>query len=194
FGSSCLRLLVDPVDGSNNAKKGIPYCAVSIAVLQGDRLKDLWVGYVLDLVSGKEYYAVRGEGAYLREKSQERRLSASAETEIETVAFEASAPAVDLPKIIPLLTSGRKVRCLGAIALDLALMAAGALDVVAMASPSRSFDFAAGTLILREAGGVITDFRGGGLDDIYGGLEKTRPLLAAANLEMHRKALKLVQT
>jgi myo-inositol-1(or 4)-monophosphatase len=194
FGSDRILLLVDPVDGSNNAKMGIPYCATSIALLNGESLKDLGVGYVLDLVSGKEYHAIRGEGAFVHEWGTERPLRTSRSTEPGTVAFEASSPSTDLQKLFPLLLSGRKVRCLGAIALDLALMAAGALDVLVMATPSRPFDFAAGVLLVQEAGGRVTDFRGEGIDGILGGLEKTKPLLAAANEEMHRKALERLRT
>jgi len=189
FGSDRLRLLVDPVDGSNNAKRGVPYCAASLALLRGDRIGDLWVGSVIDLISGKDYTAIRGEGAWVRDGDRIVPLRTRGGEEIGMVAFEASTPKADLEKILPLLTAGSKVRCLGAIALDLALLAAGAVDVVAMAAPSRSVDFAAGVLLLREAGGVITDFEGDTLDGISGGLERTRPLLASANEKIHRKAL-----
>ncbi|GAG64669.1 unnamed protein product, partial [marine sediment metagenome] len=61
-------LIVDPVDGSNNAVRGIPYCSVSIAYAIGKNLKDIKKAVVLDLVSKDIYWAVKGEGAYLNDK------------------------------------------------------------------------------------------------------------------------------
>ncbi len=189
FGpESNISLLVDPLDGSNNAKRGVPYYATSIAVLDGSRLENLLAGYVVDLPSGKEYWAIRGEGAWCHGE----RIRCCSVEEFEMVAFEASVPSKDIARILPLLTAARKVRCLGAIALDLALMASGGIDVLAVATPSRSFDYAAGMLILQEAGGVITDMEGRGMGGTSAGLERTVPLIAAANRALHQKALHLL--
>lgn len=185
---SNIRILIDPIDGSNNAKRGVPYYAVSIAVLNGNRLKDLVAGYVLDLSSGKEYWAIKGDGAWCNGK----RIECHGNEELEMVAFEASVPAKDIDTILPVLRSARKVRCLGAVALDLAIMASNAIDLLLVATPSRSFDFAAGMLILQEAGGIITDMDGGDIGGINAGLERTVPLIAAANKNLHSKAVELL--
>jgi len=183
-----IKILLDPIDGSNNAKRGVPYYATSIAILDGERLRDILVGYVVDLSSNKEYWAIRGEGAWCNGE----RIICRSSDEFDMVAFEASVPAKDIERLMPLLKSSRKVRCLGAIALDLALMGAGAIDVTAIATPSRSFDYAAGMLILKEAGGIITDIEGGEIGDISAGLERTVPLIASANKVLHQNALKLI--
>ena len=183
-----IKILLDPIDGSNNAKRGVPYYATSIAILDGERLRDILVGYVVDLSSNKEYWAIRGEGAWCNGE----RIICRSSDEFDMVAFEASVPAKDIERLMPLLKSSRKVRCLGAIALDLALMGAGAIDVTAIATPSRSFDYAAGMLILKEAGGIITDIEGGEIGDISAGLERTEPLIASANKVLHQNALKLI--
>ncbi|OGW15315.1 MAG: hypothetical protein A2035_03790 [Nitrospirae bacterium GWA2_42_11] len=183
-----IKILLDPIDGSNNAKRGVPYYATSIAILDGERLRDILVGYVVDLSSNKEYWAIRGEGAWCNGE----RIICRSSDEFDMVAFEASVPAKDIERLMPLLKSSRKVRCLGAIALDLALMGAGAIDVTAIGTPSRSFDYAAGMLILKEAGGIITDIEGGGIGDISAGLERTVPLIASANKVLHQNALKLI--
>lgn len=182
-------LLLDPIDGSNNAKRGIPYFATSIAVLEGNTLGDVVAGYIADLPNGKEYWAIKGEGAWCNGD----KITCHSNEELDMVAFEASAPSVDIPKMLPLLTSARKVRCLGAIALDLALMAAGAVDIIAVATPSRSFDYAAGMLILQEAGGIITNMTGGELSRISAGIERTVPLIAASNKILHEKAIGLLK-
>ncbi|MBI5406670.1 MAG: hypothetical protein HZA18_03140 [Nitrospirae bacterium] len=184
-----VRILLDPLDGSNNGKRGIPYYATSIAVLDGERLEDLIVGYVIDLSAGREYWAIKGEGAWCDDKE----IGRLGGEEFDMVAFEASVPSKDIARILPLLASSRKVRCLGAIALDLALLAAGAVDLLAVATPTRSFDYAAGMLILQEAGGVITDMEGGDVRGIIAGLERTVPLIAAANETLHQKALKILR-
>ena len=184
-----LRILLDPLDGSNNGKRGIPYYATSIAVLDGEKLKDLLAGYVIDLSTGREYWAIRGEGAWC----DDQKIRCHGGDAFDMVAFEASVPSKDIPRILPLLASSRKVRCLGAIALDLALLAAGAVDLLAVATPTRSFDYAAGMLILREAGGVMTDMEGGDIGGILAGLERTVPMLAAANETLHQKALKILR-
>lgn len=189
FGAeSDIRILLDPIDGSNNAKRGVPYYATSIAILDGGRLEDIMTGYVVDLSSNKEYWAIRGEGAWCNGEG----IKCSNTEEFDMVAFEASTPSKDVDRLLPLLKSSRKVRCLGAIALDLALMGAGAIDVTAIATPSRSFDYAAGMLILKEAGGIITDMEGRDIGYISAGLERTVPLIASANKVLHQKALKLI--
>lgn len=184
-----LRILLDPLDGSNNGKRGIPYYATSIALLDGERLRDLLVGYVIDLSTGREYWAIRGEGAWC----DDQKIRCPGGEEFDMVAFEASVPSKDIPRILPLLASSRKVRCLGAVALDLALLAAGAVDLLAVATPTRSFDYAAGMLILQEAGGVITDMEGGNTGGIMAGLERTVPMIAAANGTLHQKALAILK-
>ncbi|MBI5755990.1 MAG: hypothetical protein HZA12_03615 [Nitrospirae bacterium] len=184
-----INILLDPLDGSNNAKRGVPYYATSIAVLDGYKLENLLVGYVIDLSTGKEYWAIRGEGAWC---NGERIVCRGGET-FDMVVFEASVPAKDIERMLPLLTSAGKVRCLGAIALDLALLACGAIDILAVATPSRSFDYAAGMLILKEAGGVITDMEGGDIGGTSAGLERTVPLVAATNRALHKRAVDLIK-
>ncbi len=108
------------------------------------------------------------------------------------VAYEASAPATDIPKIMPLIRQARRTRCYGSTALDLAYLASGAISVFATGTASRAFDYAAGMLILEEADGVITDLEGTTLDHISAGLDRTVPLLASANERLHAAALNLL--
>jgi myo-inositol-1(or 4)-monophosphatase len=105
------------------------------------------------------------------------------------VAYEASSPATDIPRIMPLIKQAKRTRCFGSTALDLAYLAAGALSVFAAATASRAFDYAAGMLILEEAGGVMTDLEGTSLGHIVVGLDRTVPLLASKNGATHAAAL-----
>lgn len=185
FGDGSMIVLVDPIDGSNNAKTGIPFFSTSIALLKGDTLSTLAVGYIINLASGDEFWALRGQGAF----QNGSRIRTPATDAITIVAFEASNPAKDLPRIFPLIYSAKRTRCFGSTALDLAYLASGALTLLAIATPARAFDYAAGMLILLEAGGTVTDFSGKPLSEISAGLERTVSLLASANERLHVMAL-----
>lgn len=188
FGEGKKTVLVDPIDGSNNAKNGVPFFATSLALLNGTQLSDLQVGYIANLAVGDEFWAVRGQGAYKNGTS----LRTPTTQDIVIVAYEASNPAKDIPRILPLLTAAKRTRCFGATALDLSYLASGAVSVFATATASRAFDYAAGMLILEEAHGVITAINGETIDHITVGLERTVPLLASKNEAAHHRALSLL--
>jgi len=185
FGDGKNVVLVDPIDGSNNAKNGVPFFATAIALLNGEKLSDLTVGYVINLAVEDEFWAIRGKGAHKNGVL----IRTPATDAITIVAYEASNPANDIPRIFPLIAQAKRTRCFGSTALDLAYLASGAISVFATATASRTFDYAAGMLILKEAGGVITDLEGTSLDNITVGLDRTVPLLASKNDASHVKAL-----
>ncbi len=189
FGGGRKIVLVDPIDGSNNAKSGIPFFSTSLSLLDGATLDTLAVGYVINLAAGDEFWALRGKGSY----KNGTRIRTSATTGITIVAYEASNPAVDIPKLLPLIAQAKRTRCFGSTALDLSYLAAGAISVFATATPSRAFDYAAGMLILKEADGVITDLGGTALDRVAAGLDRTVPLLASKNSAAHASALQLLK-
>lgn len=183
-----MRVVIDPVDGSKNAISGIPVYCTSIAVSSGEKLSGVTLSYVIDLVSGDEFWAEKGGGAYLKGE----RLHTQGDDELYFAAYEAQSPAKDIPSIMPLLSRARKTRCLGSTALDLAYLASGSVSVFVCPSPSRSFDFAGGWLLVREAGGIITNTEGEDIGGTLLGLKRSSPLLAAGNRELHRKALTLL--
>lgn len=182
-------VIVDPIDGSKNAISGIPFYCTSIAVAEGKTIGDIRYAYVLNLISGDEFWAEDGRGAFLNGRS----LRAQQDEELYLTAYEAQSPARDIPLILPLLSRSRKTRCLGAIALDLSYLAAGAVSVFVSPSSSRSFDFAAGYLIARESGGVFTDTTGRDIQEVRLGLERSSTLLASGNEGLHQKALNILQ-
>lgn len=182
------RVLIDPVDGSKNAVAGIPFYCTSIAVADGDTLGDVRLSYVINLSNGDEFWAERGSGACLNG----RQIHTQKDDIFSLVSYEAQVPGKDIPAIMPLLSQSRKTRCMGATALDLAYLASGAASVFVTPSLSRSFDFAGGWLLIKEAGGVITDTSGAQIESVRLDLEKSSSLLAAGNLELHGKALALL--
>lgn len=185
FGDGRKIVLVDPIDGSNNARNGIPFFSTSLALLTGDTLSTLAVGYVVNLAMGDEFWAMRAQGAFKNGK----RIRTAATQGITIVAYEASSPRTDLPRILPLLGEAKRTRCFGSTALDLSYLASGAMSVFVTATASRAFDYAAGMLVLEEADGVITDLEGTSLDHIVAGLDRTVPLLASKNDATHVLAL-----
>ncbi len=188
FGDGRKIVLVDPIDGSGNAKNGIPFFSTSLALLNGEKLADLAVAYVGNLAMGDEFWAVRGGGAY----KNGTRIRTSPTERLDIVAYEASTPATDIPRLLPLLSKTKRTRCFGSTALDLSYLASGALSAFATAAPSRAFDYAAGMLIVEEAEGVITDLSGDSLDYVVVGLDRTAPLLASAHDRLHIMVLELL--
>ncbi len=188
LGGGGKRVIIDPVDGSRNAISGIPFYCASIAVADGDTIGDIGLSFVINLISGDEFWAEKGGGAFLNEE----RIHTSRDEEFYLVAYEAQSPGRDIERILPLLAKSRKTRCLGATALDMAYLASGAVSVFVSPSPSRSFDFAGGLLLVKEAGGIVTDTEGGDIGGTALGLKRSSPLLAAGNEPLHRRAAALL--
>lgn len=183
------QVIIDPIDGSKNAISGIPFYCTSIAVCDGTRLGELSLAYVINLVTGDEFRAEKGKGAFFNGE----RIHSQLDDIFYLVAYEAQVPGRDVPKIAKLLSEARKTRCFGATALDLALVAYGAVSAFVTPASSRSFDFAAGYLMVKEAGGIITNSEGQGLDDLTAGLQTRSSLLACGNKKIHEASLKLLR-
>ena len=185
FGGGGKRVLIDPVDGSRNAVSGVPFFCMSIAIVDGDTMGDIELGYVINLTNGDEFWAEKNKGAFLNNQ----RITTQKDDIHYLTAYEAQNPSRDIPLIMPLLALSRKTRCLGATALDLSYLACGAISIFITPAPSRSFDFAAGLLIVKEAGGIVTDLKGGSVESIEVSLKKSTSLLAAGNRLLHEGAL-----
>ncbi|MBO9532657.1 MAG: hypothetical protein J7513_06770 [Solirubrobacteraceae bacterium] len=156
LGAPVPRLLIDPIDGSLNAKRGTAHHAVSIAVASGGSVGDVEVGYVLDLSTQQEWWATLGGGAFLDGRrlgpQPERR---SPDGRLELVAIEATDPR-HLALALPVLEDEvRRLRALGAIAVSLCHLAAGAVDAMLTLSNCRPVDAAAAQLLVRETGGLL---------------------------------------
>jgi myo-inositol-1(or 4)-monophosphatase len=149
------RVVVDPIDGSVNAKRGIPFFSFSLAVAEGPAMGDVVWGFVHDFGTGEEWTAERGRGAFL---DGERLGAVRPKDSIEILSFEgttARAVAEQLPALLDLV--GR-VRVMGSLALTLCHMAAGRIDGACSLKPARSVDIAAAQLLVRECGLAIDLF------------------------------------
>jgi myo-inositol-1(or 4)-monophosphatase len=154
LGDGSTVVVIDPIDGSLNAKRGIPFFSVSIAVADGPTMGDVHFGYVYDFGTGEEWVAQRGEGATLNGE----RLTVRPKDTIEILSFEATLTSLiarDAPKIVEL---AYRLRIMGSLALSLCHLAAGRVDAVCSLKGARAVDIAAAQLLVREAGLAIELF------------------------------------
>jgi myo-inositol-1(or 4)-monophosphatase len=152
FGADGLRVVLDPIDGSMNAKRGIPFFSVSIAVADGGAMRDVFFGYVFDFGTREEWTARRGEGAFL---NGERLDGPGPKEEVEMLSFEATTTELVAEQIADMVGIADRTRIMGSLALSLCHLAAGRVDGVCSLKPARSVDIAAAQLLVRERGLAI---------------------------------------
>jgi myo-inositol-1(or 4)-monophosphatase len=183
-GSSEVRVVIDPIDGSLNAKRLIPTCALSIAVASGPTMEDVELGYVRDFGTNEEYVARLGEGTTLDGIALDADDPGRG---LEVVGIETARPEWIGPVMATLEGSVYRVRIVGSIAVSLCYLAAARFDGMVTANTCRSVDAAAGQLIAREAGAFVSVLGHGGIEaplDI-----DTRFRFAAARTPEHLETL-----
>ncbi len=193
FGADYPLVLVDPVDGSLNAKQGVPLFGLMLAVLDGPTVADTYAGLVLNLNTGEAWRAVRKQGAW-RDGKPLQPLQRSARLDgrrIELLGLESTPRALKLAQA--LVDRSNKIRILGSMAISIALTSAGGFDVFCAPIPVRVFDMAASLLLLSEVGGVASDVQGERLDRLRCDLETRTTLLCAPTLELHAEAIKILR-
>ena len=151
-GGGSARVVVDPIDGSLNAKRGIPFFALSIAVADGATMDDVHFGYVYDFGTGEEWTAERGGGAFL---GGARLGGVAPKDEIEILSFEATLTSSVAEKAAQMVGFAYRLRIMGSLALSLCHLAAGRVDAVCSLKAARSVDIAAAQLLVRECGLAI---------------------------------------
>jgi myo-inositol-1(or 4)-monophosphatase len=157
------RWIIDPVDGTTNYAHGYPWFCASIGLqVEGD----LVAGVIYNPVYDELFTATKGGGAYLNDN----RLSVSVRTPLNNSLLAtgfpydcATDPANNFANFIAFQKSARGIRRAGAAALDLAYVAAGRLDGF-WELKLKAWDVAAGVLMVREAGGIVTTFDGSDYD------------------------------
>jgi myo-inositol-1(or 4)-monophosphatase len=175
-GSDSARVVVDPVDGSVNAKRALPFACVSIAVASGPRMEDAEVGFVAELAPEHDWWAVRGEGAW-RDGERLARLEPGP---MELLGLETARPSrVAVAAEALAAVEARRLRALGSVAASMCQVAAGRLDAMLTLREVRSVDVAAAQLIVKEAGGAVALPGGDALD-----LDMRSRALAARDRDM----------
>lgn len=186
-GESGITWVVDPIDGTVNYAYGIPAYAVSIAAVRGRPVPGEWdalAGAVFAPATGELFTAARGHGAWL----DGRRLAVTDDTPAGALlatgfGYDPTTHDGDLATVRAVMPIARDLRRAGAASLDLAYVAAGRLDGY-FERGLKPWDFAAGELLVREAGGVVSR-----IDD-----DSVRPMLVAAGTQVHERLRAILAT
>ena len=172
------RWIIDPLDGTINFMHGLPHFCISIAL---EREGEVVAGVVYNPATDELFTAERGQGAFLNDT----RCRVAARRELATAIVGCHIPhqgkknhGQQLREQQLVMRETLGVRCSGSTALDLAYVAAGRLDGVWQRGPD-AWDYAAGIILIKEAGGYISDLDGG--SDLFG----TKTVLAG-NEQIHR--------
>jgi myo-inositol-1(or 4)-monophosphatase len=151
-GGGPTHVVIDPIDGSLNAKRELPAHCLSIAVARGDSMADVVFGYVGGFAHEEEFWAQQGAGAYL----DGRRLEVEPVGRLEILGVESAHPwLISAYSDALAVSEADRIRMLGSIALSLCYVAAARFDAMFSMRTCRSVDAAAGQLIVREAGGEV---------------------------------------
>lgn len=175
-------IIMDAVDGSTNAVRGIPFSCCSLAFATENRLSSVTDAVIIDLYNGNLYSASKGQGAFMNGKKimvhKEKPLYFVVGLDLSGISFDS------LQKLSPIISSSNHIRHFGAVALELAIFARGMVDLfVDLREKLRITDVAAGYLIALEAGGIIVDKNANHLDSDLG-YDKKISFIAAASQEI----------
>lgn len=179
------RFIIDPIDGTTNFMHGVPHFAISIAL---EREGQLVSALIFNPVTDEMFVAERGHGAFLND----RRLRVAARSKLADIVVACGAPFLGmegreefLKELDAVLAATSGIRRFGSAALDLAWVAAGRFDVF-WERRLQPWDIAAGLLIVREAGGMVSDLSG--RDQMLANGD-----VLAANDTLHRTLLSMIR-
>lgn len=178
-------LTTDPIDGTTNAIRGLPFVATSLATSKTKNIGDIDTALVFDILHNIAYTARRGQGAYRNE--QKIRPSTTFSLEEAVIGMDLGTPKKEelTPHFIALLQKSKHLRHLGANALEVCYVADGATDAfIDIRGKLRVTDVAAAYLILLEAGGTMTTPEG---KELNAPLTPTQQVsfIATANKQLH---------
>jgi myo-inositol-1(or 4)-monophosphatase len=150
--------VIDPLDGSSNFGKGLPFYCTSVAIVEGQGLGGVRIAMVRNLVNGDVYFAARGEGASKNGRRICTTKGGGLRRSVLDVDLSGTSRTV-IAGLVPLIARAKRVVHYGANALELCLLAEGKIDAfVDVRGRMRITDLAGGYLIAREAGAIISLF------------------------------------
>ncbi len=187
-------LVVDPLDGTNNAVKNIPAYGISLAIgkfCNSEKIMttdDLELGFVKNFATGDIYHAVKGRGATLNDEV----ISTSNQDNLSSSLIGAYVYRADMEKVDKLCRMIRRMRILGSVAVELCYVAEGIYDAfVDVRGNQRIMDLAAAKIILEEAGGLITNEYDQPLHEKLNVLERTS-IIASGNRNIHEELIQIL--
>ncbi len=185
---------IDPVDGTTNFVRGLPFFCSSIAISDKPWLSEVHTAMVADLVQGSVYTAMKGKGSYCDEK----RISTSSVSSLEEAVIGLDLNTFNVkevgPQLLELMQRTKHTRHFGANALELCFVAEGLTDsFVDVRGKLRTTDAAAAFLILREAGGTVTGPDGRNFD-VELNPKCTLKFVASGNKDIHNLIIDLIKS
>lgn len=185
-------LCVDPIDGTTNLTHGLSFYASSLAVSHKPKLTDVYAGMVVDIVHDETYIALKGKGAYCNGERIHTSKIQSLNEAVIGMDLNAYKAKLNMKTTAALIENIRHARHFGANALEVCLVAAGLTDAfIDLRNKIRTTDVAAGFLIVKEAGGTVTDQKNKPIN-VKLDPKQTLSFIASANLDIHQKILNLV--
>ena len=187
-------MIMDPLDGTTNAIKNIPCYGISIAIAQVDgddslgdvRLADICIAFVKNFPTGDTYLAVKDK--YATKNGEPINVSDVEEAKKATLSTYLYRSSYDMNRIY---SNVRRMRIMGAIAVEMCFVAEGIYDVFLDTQAVRVLDIAASQLIIKEAGGYITDIKSNVLSSQIDLLEKTT-IVATPNKRLQEDIIRLL--
>lgn len=183
--------VVDPLDGSSNFSRGVPFYCTAVAIVEGGDEGTVTVGVVRDLVSGDVYSAVKGGGS--RKNGRPIRTSHTEKLSDAVLGIDLSRGGLETAeRLAPLIGAIKRHVHFGADALEVCYVAEGKTDAfVDIRGKVRITDLAAAYLIAAEAGAVVTQPDGRRLSPTFD-LSHRLSFVASANWSLHKRILELV--
>jgi myo-inositol-1(or 4)-monophosphatase len=186
-------LTADPIDGTTNLMHGLPFFASSIGVSNKPELSDVYAGMVIDLTRDVTYTAFKGEGAYRNREKMETSKTASLDEAVVGLDLNTYKSKAVVPKVTALIENTKHIRHYGANALEICYVANGLTDAfIDLRGKIRATDVAAGFLIVKEAGGVVTTPDNQTLNVKLDPSQKLS-FISSGNLQIHQKIVSLVK-
>lgn len=185
---------VDPIDGTTNLVHGLPFYCSSIAISHKPILSDVYAAMVTDLFHGNTYTAAKGEGACCN--GEEISTSSTSSLEEAVIGLDLNTYKIKevAPQLSELIQNTKHIRHFGANALELCFVAEGLTDAfVDIRGKLRTTDVAAGFLILKEAGGIISAPDGQPVD-VKLDPKQTLKFVASGNPTIHKSILGLIKS
>ncbi|VVC04053.1 Fructose-1,6-bisphosphatase/inositol-1-monophosphatase [Candidatus Burarchaeum australiense] len=195
FGENATELfIIDPLDASENYKRGIPCYVLGIARGKvGGRLAEVEEAYIFDLVTKDEFYSLRGEGAWRNGK----KIGPSGTTDISKAILaidfynDPDSRQISDSTRAKALAYPRDVRRLGPALLEMAYVACGSLEGYFNVNKTLSVVHASGPALLRDAGCIVTDHDGKPLDFGFSTVDDYFTIVAAGNGAIHKKMMEI---
>jgi myo-inositol-1(or 4)-monophosphatase len=186
-------LTVDPIDGTTNLIHGLPFYASSIAVSRKPELSDVYVGMVVDLFHDVIYTAFKGEGAYRDGVKIESSKNAFLDDAVVGLDLNTFKYKDSISKVTAIIENTKHIRHFGANALEICYVANGLTEAfIDLRGKIRTTDVAAGFLIVKEAGGIVTTPDNQPVNVKLDPMQKLS-FIASGNMQIHQKIVSLVK-